>query len=262
MQGSRSIPYKNKNIYYSLFGKGSPVVLVHGFGEDGNVWSELIKELQKNFLLIIPDLAGCYKSGMLDGDVSIDDHADVLKTILDKENITTCVMIGHSMGGYITLAFAEKYPGSLKAFGLFHSSAFADDEEKKQTRRKAIAFIRSTGVYAFLRTSIPNLFAGKQHLKEMEDLIEDGKKFSQEALIQYYHAMINRPDRTEILKTFEKPVLFIIGEKDTAVPMLASLQQCHFSAVSHVHIFDTGHMGMIEESKRSLAAIKSFLQNI
>jgi pimeloyl-ACP methyl ester carboxylesterase len=95
----------------------------------------------------------------------------------------------------------------------------------------------------------------------MEDLIEEGKKFSPEALIQYYRAMINRPDRTEILKTFEKPVLFIIGEKDNAIPLQASLQQCHFPSVSHVH-FDTSHMGMIEEKSRSLAAIESFLQNI
>lgn len=285
MPNSRAITYKNKSIHYSVFGEGSAVVLIHGFGEDGNVWNELIKDLQKKFLLIVPDLGGSGKSEILDGDVSIDNHADVIKTILDAEllkvfseetfhsqqsstfpppsgEIEGAVMIGHSMGGYITLAFAEKYPGSLKAFGLFHSSAFADDEEKKQTRRKGIEFIRSNGAYAFLRTSIPNLFAGKHHLKEMEDLIEEGKKFSPKALIQYYHAMINRPDRTEVLKTFKKPVLFIIGEKDNAVPLQASLQQCHFPSVAHVHIFDTGHMGMIEESRRSLAAIESFLQNI
>ena len=271
MQNSRLITYKNKSIHYSVFGKGSAVVLVHGFGEDGNVWNELIKELQKNFLIIVPDLPGSGKSEMLDRDISIEDHAEVIKTILDKElskvsptggDLEGAVMIGHSMGGYITLAFAEKYPELLKAFGLFHSSAFADDEEKKQTRRKAIDFIKANGSYAFLRTSIPNLFAGKQHLKEMEDLIEEGKKFRPEALIQYYHAMINRPDRTEVLKIFKKPVLFIIGEKDNAVPLQASLQQCHFPSVAHVHILDTGHMGMIEESSRSLSAIEFFLQNI
>jgi pimeloyl-ACP methyl ester carboxylesterase len=131
MQKKLSIAYKNKSIYYSIFGKGNAVVLVHGFGEDGKVWNEIINGLQKKFLLIVPDLAGSGKSEMLDGDISIEDHADVIKTILDEENITECVMIGHSMGGYITLAFAEKYSAVLKGFGLFHSSAFADDEEKK-----------------------------------------------------------------------------------------------------------------------------------
>ncbi len=265
-----------------MFGKGRPVMLVHGFGEDGNIWNELIKDLQNIFLTIVPDIPGSGKSEMLDGNISIEDYADVINEILNVEisaaslissqqsspfppplgEIEGAVLIGHSMGGYIALAFAEKYPDLLKGFGLFHSSAFADDEEKKQTRRKAIDFINANGAYAFLRTSIPNLFAGKLHLKEMEYLIEEGKKFSPEALIQYYHAMINRPDRTEVLKTFTNPILFIIGEKDNAIPLKASLQQCFLPVISYIHILDTGHMGMIEESSRSLMVIKSFLQNI
>jgi pimeloyl-ACP methyl ester carboxylesterase len=274
MENSKFIQYKNKSIHYRVFGKGEPVVLVHGFGEDGNIWNELIKDLQNNFHLIVPDIPGSGKSEMLDGDISIEDYADVIKEILANElsevsptggdlEGAVVVMIGHSMGGYITLAFAEKYPELLNGFGLFHSSAFADDEEKKQTRRKAIDFIKANGAYAFLRTSIPNLFAGKQHLKEMEDLIEDGKKFSSEVLIQYSYAMINRPDRTEILKTFCKPVLFIIGEKDNAIPLQASLQQCHLPAIAHVHILqNAGHMGMVEETITGKKIIEAFLQNI
>jgi pimeloyl-ACP methyl ester carboxylesterase len=274
MENSKFIQYKNKSIHYRVFGKGEPVVLVHGFGEDGNIWNELIKDLQNNFHLIAPDIPGSGKSEMLDGDISIEDYADVIKEILANElsevsptggdlEGAVVVMIGHSMGGYITLAFAEKYPELLNGFGLFHSSAFADDEEKKQTRRKAIDFIKANGAYAFLRTSIPNLFAGKQHLKEMEDLIEDGKKFSSEVLIQYSYAMINRPDRTEILKTFCKPVLFIIGEKDNAIPLQASLQQCHLPAIAHVHILqNAGHMGMVEETITGKKIIEAFLQNI
>jgi pimeloyl-ACP methyl ester carboxylesterase len=96
----------------------------------------------------------------------------------------------------------------------------------------------------------------------MEDMIEDGRNYNPEALIQYYHAMINRPDRTKILKNFTNPVLFIIGEKDSVIPLQASLEQSHSPAISHVHILDTGHMGMIEESAKSQLIVKSFLQNI
>ena len=263
MQNNKSIQYKNKNIYYRIFGEGKPVMLLHGFGEDGNVWNKLIPYLQNNFYLIIPDLPGSGKSEMLEGEnISIDDYADVIKEIVTYELAESFSLIGHSMGGYITLAFAEKYPELLNGFGLFHSSAFADDDEKKQTRRKAIEFIKTNGAYAFLKTSIPNLFAGKEHLKEMEALIEDGKNFSKEALIQYYKAMINRPDRTHVLKTFNKPVLFIIGEKDTAIPLQASLQQCHLPAIAHVHILETAHMGMIQESNKSQLLLESFLRNI
>lgn len=263
MPNSKHLHYKNKNIHYQMFGKGSAVVLLHGLPVSSNVWNELAISLQNNFLVIAPDIPGTGKSEMLEEEnISIEDYAEVIKFILDKESISQCTMIGHSMGGYITLAFAEKYPESLNGFGLFHSSAYADDEEKKQTRRKAIDFIKATGSYAFLKTSTPKLFAGKKHLKEMEALIEEGKKFNPEALIQYYHAMINRPDRTQILKKISKAVLFLIGEKDSVVPLQSSLQQCHLPAISHVHIIETGHMGMIEESSKSIFFINSFLQNI
>jgi pimeloyl-ACP methyl ester carboxylesterase len=96
----------------------------------------------------------------------------------------------------------------------------------------------------------------------MEELIEKGKNFTSEALIQYYNAMINRPDRANVLKSSAKPILFIIGEKDNAIPLQASLQQCHLPAMAHVHILKTGHMGMIEKKSESLQILQSFLGNI
>jgi pimeloyl-ACP methyl ester carboxylesterase len=260
---SKFIQYQNKNIHYRVSGKGMAVVLLHGLPADSSLWNDMATSLQDDFLVIAPDIPGSGQSEMLEGEnVSIGNYAEAVKAILDKENITSCTLIGHSMGGYITLAFAEKYPGLLRGLGLFHSTAYADDEEKKKTRLKAIEFVKANGAYAFLKTSTPNLFAGKQHLKEMEDMIEDGRNYNPEALIQYYQAMINRPDRTEILKNFTNPVLFIIGEKDSVIPLQASLKQSHLPAISHVHILDTRHMGMIEESAKSQLIVKSFLQNI
>jgi pimeloyl-ACP methyl ester carboxylesterase len=258
------LTWNDKKIYYKVYGSGRPVILLHGIPVDHTVWKDVANELQKNFLVITPDTPGTGRSEMLDGDASIEDHADVIKAVIDKElrsgeDQKVC-MIGHSMGGYITLAFAEKYPHYLNGLGLFHSTAFADDEEKKQTRLKAIDFIASNDAYQFLKTSTPNLFLDKQH-PVLKEIIENGKNFNSVALIQYYRAMIKRPDRTEVLiKT--KPVLFIIGEKDSVIPLEAGLKQCHIPAVSHVHLLDTAHMGMIEENKASIRIMRSFLQNI
>ena len=259
---SKFIQYKNKNIHYRIAGRGKPVVLLHGLPLDGNVWNDIAKELQNNFLLIIPYLPGSGKSEMLQGEnISIENYAEAVKAILEEEGILLCTMIGHSMGGYITLAFAKKYPELLSGFGLFHSSAFTDSEEKKQTRLKAIEFIKANGAFAFLKTLIPNLFADKNH-PYIKKLVEESKNFNAETLIQYYHAMINRPDRTEILK-ISKPVLFIIGEKDTTIPLQISLQQCHLPLISHVHILqDAAHMGMIEDAEKCSNILLSFLQNI
>ncbi len=257
---SEFIKYQNKNIHYKVSGKGKVVVLLHGFGEDGNIWNELIKDFKNDYHLIVPDLPGSGLSEILDGEnISIDDYAEVIKAILDSDKIKKCSIIGHSMGGYITLSLAEKYPVLLDRFGLFHSSAFADDEPKKQNRLKAIDFIKANGSYAFLKASIPNLFADKMHQKEIEQLIEQGSKFTPEALIQYYLAMINRPDRTAVLKKFDKPVLFIIGEKDNAIPLHSSLQQCYLPSISYVNILEAGHMGMIEQAEKCKTILHLFI---
>ena len=174
-------------------------------------------------------------------------------------------MIGHSMGGYITLAFAEKYPGSLKAFGLFHSSAFADNEEKKDTRRKAIEFIKTKGAHTFLKSTTPTLFAKaftEEYAEKITALIEEGKNFTNAALIQYYDAMINRPDRTAILQNFNNPILFIIGEHDQAIPLQSSLQQCYLPSRSNVNILTrSAHMGMWEEKEKANEILFNFLFN-
>ncbi len=277
---NKKISYQDKNIFYRSGGKGKAVVLLHGFGEDGSIWDN-VTELEKNFHLIIPDLPGSGNSEMLTGEnISIDNYADLIKEIITKEflkvspvgqvpiaiGIEGAVIIGHSMGGYIALAFAEKYPNLLNGLGIFHSSALADDDEKIKTRHKAIEFIQTNGAEAFLKTSIPNLFGEKfkkEHADQIDVMIKKGESFTPSALIQYYNAMINRPDRTEVLKTFRHPVLFIAGEEDNAVPLQAVLQQCHLPATSYLTILPAaGHMGMLEEKDKCREALQTFLQNI
>lgn len=258
----KTITYKEKKIHYRLTGNGSPVVLLHGFGEDGNIWQQQADYLQKDFTVIVPDLPGSGNSELAD-DMSIEGMAEVIKTIIENENIAPCPVIGHSMGGYITLALAEKNQQLLSAFGLFHSTSYADSEEKKANRKKAIEFIRKHGGYEFLKTAIPNLFAEKTR-EEMpavvSSLTEKGKDFSPEALMAYYEAMIARPDRTAVLSSTSLPVLFVIGKNDNAVSPHDSLKQSHLPAISSVHIlFDAGHMGMLEETEKANSIIKGFL---
>jgi pimeloyl-ACP methyl ester carboxylesterase len=257
------ISYKSADIFYRVIGKGSPVVLIHGFAEDGEVWKYQTDFLKDHYQLIIPDLPGSGQSAFNDQLSTMDDYAEVIKAILDNEKITNCILIGHSLGGYITLAFEEKYPQLLKAFGLFHSTAFADTEEKKQTRLKAIDFINANGVYNFIKSTTNNLFANlfkKDHPEQIEALIEQGRNFSSGALIQYYRAMIARPDRVHVLKNSTKPVLFIIGEQDNIIPFQSSLQQCHLPAQSHINILaNSGHMGMWEETTKANQILTHFL---
>lgn len=265
------ILFRNKKIFYRVKGQGKPVLLLHGFGEDGNIWNKQVTSLSKNFCLIIPDLPGSGQSEMLEGKCTMKDYAEVIKNIADESILKNkkeaqFSLIGHSMGGYITLAFAEKYPALLNSFGLFHSSVFADDEPKKTIRRKGIEFIKRNGSEEFLKTSIPNLFS-EQTKKERPELITQlltiSKNISPEALTQYYEAMILRPDRTSVLKTFSNPVLIICGKYDTVVPLDLSLKQSQIPAVTFLHVLQhSGHVGMWEEDKLSSKYLLEFLRNI
>lgn len=257
--------YQNKNIFYRLIGSGNPVMLVHGFGEDGKVWRNQIDSLSDKFQLIIPDLPGSGQSEMIE-DMSMEGMAEILHAIIHEENIGRCVFIGHSMGGYITLAFAEKYWNHLSAFGLFHSSSFADSEEKKTARLKGIEFINEHGAFEFLKTTIPNLFSQQTKDKQPE-LIEEQlatlHNFLPLALVSYYDAMMQRPDRTKILRQTTVPVLFIMGKYDAAVPLEDSLKQCHLPEKSYIRTLQhSGHMGMLEEPVKCNSILEKFLQDI
>ena len=137
---------------------------------------------------------------------------------------------------------------------MVHSSAFADSEEKKANRLKSIEFIKKNGAYEFLKATIADLFTetwSSNNKETVEQQIEKSKSFTDEAIIQYYQAMINRPDRTHVLKNFSNPILFIIGEHDKAVPFQQSLQQCYLPNQSHIHILrNSAHMGMLEETEK------------
>ena len=281
--------YQNKKIFYRIIGTGKPVILIHGFGEDGEVWNNQVDFLKDKFQLIVPDLPGSGQSEMID-DMSMEGMAEVIKKILDIEvpyiepelqkeqyksseskvplsgGFRGACIIGHSMGGYILLALMESYWNHVSAFGLFHSSAFVDGEEKKATRRKGIEFINKRGAIEFLKTTIPNLFSPPTKDKKPELIKEQLSyldNFSATALVSNYDAMMKRPDRTEILRKATLPVLFIMGKYDAAVPVEDGLKQCYLPEKSYIHILqNSGHMGMLEEPEKSNQILEKFLQEI
>jgi pimeloyl-ACP methyl ester carboxylesterase len=275
-EGSHILSYRD-------MGSGEPVLLLHGFAEDGAVWSELAQQLIRdeatgsdeglNHRLLIPDLPGSGRSTLTPPvsmgssaattSLSVESMADALKGLLDREGIERCILIGHSMGGYIALAFAELYPGRLRAFGLFHSTAYADSDEKKAARRKSISFIREHGVQPFFRQSIPALFANETRTDRpglVEDMISRYSGFSADSLTAYLEAMLQRPDRVPVLERSDVPILFVIGEKDQIVLPEQSLAQVSIPALSFLDVLPgAGHMGMLEEPAAGAAIIQSFV---
>jgi pimeloyl-ACP methyl ester carboxylesterase len=262
----KDVHYKNSLLVYHVYGSGIPVVLLHGFGETNSVWENQTAYLNSDCRLIIPDLPGSGESelpGLAGKNLEIGMLAEGVFSILNNENINQCIVLGHSMGGYVTLAFAEKYPEKLKAFGLVHSTAFADSDAKKQDRAKGVEAIGLNGSHAFLKNMLPALFADqfkKRNPAVIDQLIEEGRYFRKTSLQQYYYAMMERPDTTGVLKNNKLPVLFVIGMEDHAAPLNDLLKQVRLPEIAYIHIIPgVAHMSMLEAPEKLNGILKSFI---
>jgi pimeloyl-ACP methyl ester carboxylesterase len=131
------------------------LVLLHGHGIDDTIWDNLDAVLNEYFTIVRPNIS------LFTFCQSVEDYADELHRFITNANIHKCTLIGHSMGGYIALAFAEKYPGMLEGFGLFHSTAYADDETKKHQRNQMIELLKNHGAETFIKSTANNLFGDR-----------------------------------------------------------------------------------------------------
>ncbi len=249
----------------TCYGKGKNVVFLHGFCESKEIWSELAEGLKDNYRIIALDLPGFGDNGYNEHDTSsIENMAKAVHDSLVLLKVDTCVLIGHSLGGYVALALAKLYPKLVQGLGLFHSTAFADSEEKKEARNKTARYLLEYGVKSFIEPFVPALFYSrrrKELASSIEQVIQIGLKTPQETIVAVTYAMRDRESQIELLKQLEVPVLFIIGKEDTAVTLDKSLEQCHLPKQSLcLFLEETGHQGMFERPQESLAAIKGFLQ--
>lgn len=246
-------------------GTGPVLVLIHGFCENKDLWKVFEKELLLNFRVIIPDLPGHGDSLVKTDEVSIEYLAKKVFDLLNFLEIKECVMVGHSLGGYVTLAFAERYPDMLKGFGLFHSTAFADPEEKKANRNRTIEFIEKNGMEPFADSFVAPLFYHKNrpNLKDQISMMQNTcRNTLKNAVIAITKAMRDRKDRIEVLKGSKVPVLFIIGKEDNAVPLNKSLEQCYLPQKHEVLILEeTSHMGMFEKTKECERLLVKFVKD-
>jgi pimeloyl-ACP methyl ester carboxylesterase len=258
------ITLNDRKIAYQLTGKGETVVLLHGFCEDKRIWMDVEEELHRyNFRTLSIDLPGFGNSDLLQqAHPSIEDYAADVYAVIQHIKLASCFLLGHSMGGYIALAIAEKYPVLIRGLGLLHSQPYPDTDEKKADRQKQIKFIVDNGHLLYIKQLIPKLFTPRFSSSNpftLDTLIHRASGTNERGLIDALTAMIARPDRTAVLQKCSVPVLFIIGKDDTTIPTTASLAQILLPEISSIHLLDkVAHMAMLEASRQTQLIIRNF----
>lgn len=245
-------------------------MLLHGFCESMDIWDEFVKVLSSGFHVITPDLLGHGKSDVpsqmnSSGEylATMEMQAEGVNEVLKACNVERCTVVGHSMGGYIGLAFAELYPEKVKGLCLFHSSAMADTEEKKLDRNRAIEVVKKDKV-AFVEGMIPKMFAPSNLDRmrgDVERVLTIANNNPQDGFVAALAGMRDRKDRQHVLEGADYPVLFIIGKDDLLIPLDKMTSQIVKPKHSEVLILSrVGHMGFYEAREKTLFAIEKFME--
>ena len=246
-------------------GEKPAVVLLHGYLETLSVWDDFIKYLEQDFRIIRIDLPGHGLSGTAAIN-SVDFSAQVIYEVLQKQQVNTCVIGGHSMGGYTALAFAANYPDVVRGLCLFHSTPNADPPEKQEGRHREIALLREGKLSLVIRRGVPHMFADNnvaRFAEKIKEISEVAEIHEPEGIIACLEGMMRRPDRNEFLTAFRKPLLFIFGEKDRYISLeTAQALAARFPQAQVLWLKNAGHNGFIEEPKATADGFLQFLASV
>jgi pimeloyl-ACP methyl ester carboxylesterase len=247
-------------LHYTRNGVGQTIVLIHGFCENSTCFNEQVFLLKPYFDVLTIDLPGHGKSAVLPS-FTMDTLADEIKNVLDAAKVSSCIMIGHSMGGYATVAFAKKYPTLLKGFGFMHSTANADNDERKAKRDQAITVVNKKGAAIFVRNFIPPLFSSGTAKEIIETRQVANNTITSEAITAGLTAMKNRDDSNVFMSETNLPVAFFIGKLDALIPEKDMLLQAARAKISQVvYLEHSAHMGMFEQPQKVSEGLKLFAE--
>ena len=239
---------------YERRGQGTPMVLLHGFPLDHHLWDEVLPLLEDTFDLIVPDLRGFGNSTMIDAPHSMEDYASDIASLLDHLNIQKAAIVGHSMGGYVALAFARLYPGRVGGLGLVSSQVLADAPERKEGRYKSAADVEANGIGSVVEAMAPKFTADE---KLQAYARESMQRQQPSAYIGALKAMAERADSTPLLSSFHFPVVIVHGDADSLIPIdrardvKQALPQAHL-----VEVQGAGHMPMVEAAEKTAEALR------
>jgi pimeloyl-ACP methyl ester carboxylesterase len=248
---------------HSVTGKGQCVVLLHGLMEDIQIWDDLTKRLSQNFLVVCIDLPGHGKSPVFDTIHTMDFMAECVKDILTELQVEKCVMVGHSMGGYVMIAFARRFLETLCGICFLNSHALPDSDMALQNRERAIELIQNNK-QEYIAGFMENLFVNENRNRfqpEIKQLTERANKMTADAIIAAHRGMQKRPAGLSVLTDATCPILFIAGKKDNSITIDKIMAQALLPKHAELLILENvAHIALIEDKQATISTIASFAE--
>jgi len=253
--------FKNTNIHYTVSGKGRAIVLLHGFLENETMWGDISKVLSTKYKVISIDLLGHGKTGSQGYIHTMNNQAEMIKAVLNHLKLRKYIFIGHSMGGYIALAFAKLFTKNVKGLCLMNSTALPDSTEKKINRDRAITAVKQNHK-TFVRIAIPMLFSEENRAifpNEIKQITNEALQISKQGIVASLEGMKIREDFSSIYKSSEFPIQMIIGKQDPALEYSKLISQTKNTKVK-ITEFPDGHMSHIENKDNLTEVLLSFIK--
>ena len=256
------IHYNGGKVYYYDKGEGDTIILLHGYLETSDIWAGFAEKLTRKFRVISVDLPGHGLSKVYSESHTMEFMAGAVKSLMENLHLPKAFIAGHSLGGYVALAFVELYPVMLSGYSLFHSHPFADRPEAVAKREREIKVVRAAKKYLLYPDNISQMFA-TQNLEKFSHDLQRSKDIAatigDEGIIAVLNGMIIRPSRQRVMEEGKVPCLWILGRLDNYISWTEALSKVNLPANARVEILEnSGHMGFIEEQDQSVRLISDF----
>lgn len=262
----KEFAYNNTPIFYREFNPQGDAVLVllHGYLESSDIYTPFVEHVDEHIRVLAIDLPGHGKSNVLPGEHSMEAMAEALNSLLSEEQVKNCWIVGHSMGGYVALAFAKSYPKMVNGLCLLHSHPFADSDAVKEKRTREIALVEKGKKELIAQSNIPNAFAD-ENLEKLHETVKDAIEIAlqtpADGIIANLKAMKEREDSQDFIKSWTKPFLLILGKKDNYIDYTSLFDRLVLPRQAVVvSLEESGHMGFMEEPESVAEALEHFMQ--
>jgi len=258
--------FNGGRIHYTDYGKGRPLIFLHGYLETSEVWQSFAGKLAAGFRIITIDLPGHGHSDSFGKIHTMELMAEVVRELIVSAGLNRVFLTGHSLGGYVTLAFADLYPELLSGYCLFHSQPFADTPETIEKRMREIALAGQGNKEMFYPGNIRRMFAD-QNLENFSSAVQHSTEIasglSDAGIIAVLNGMIARSSRLSVMESGAVPYLWILGAMDNYIPCEAMQKRVKLPHNARLVVLNnSGHMGFIEEEEAAVKYIINFVSSL